>query len=79
MTVELFGMARALGMVTVGEGIETVEQYEVLTELGCDHGQGYLMSQPLAPDEFEEAYLGRLRRPLHERVRRAGWRSRTRR
>jgi len=75
----VIGMARALGMSTVGEGIETVEQYEVLTELGCDHGQGYLMSQPLAPEEFEAAYLGQARRSLPERVRRAGWRSRTRR
>jgi diguanylate cyclase (GGDEF)-like protein len=75
----VIGMARALGMVTVGEGIETVEQYEVLTELGCDHGQGYLMSQPLAPEEFEAAYLGQARRPLYERVRRPGWLSRTRR
>ena len=75
----VIGMARALGMATVGEGIETVEQYEALTDLGCDHGQGYLMSQPLTPEAFEAAYLGQARRPLHERVRRAGWRSRTRR
>ena len=50
-------MARALGMTTVGEGIETAGQYDQLCELGCDQGQGYLLSRPLTADQFERAFL----------------------
>ena len=53
----VIAMARALGLTTVGEGIETAAQYDQLLELGCDLGQGYLMSQPLLPDQFAAAYL----------------------
>jgi diguanylate cyclase (GGDEF)-like protein/PAS domain S-box-containing protein len=53
----VIGMARALGMTTVGEGIETAQQYECLRALGCDRGQGYLMSVPLTAKRFEAEYL----------------------
>ncbi|MEO6713351.1 MAG: EAL domain-containing protein [Mycobacteriales bacterium] len=45
-------MARALGMRTVGEGIETDEQLEGLTGLGCNDGQGYLLARPARPDQL---------------------------
>ena len=40
-------VARSLGMDTVAEGVETVEQAEVLRALQCDKGQGYLYARPL--------------------------------
>jgi len=40
-------VARSLGMGTVAEGVETVEQAEVLRALQCDKGQGYLYARPL--------------------------------
>ena len=40
-------VAKSLGMRTVAEGIETLSQAAVITELGCDKGQGYLYSKPL--------------------------------
>ena len=40
-------VARSLGMSTVAEGIETIGQAEVLTQVKCDIGQGYLYSKPL--------------------------------
>ena len=43
-------MARALGLETVAEGVETREQYDTLVELGCDAIQGYLLSEPLPAD-----------------------------
>ena len=46
-------MAHGLGIPTLVEGIETVEQLVVLQQLGCDIGQGYLFGHPLP---FEEAY-----------------------
>ncbi|MCA1552073.1 EAL domain-containing protein [Bradyrhizobium sp. BRP19] len=40
-------IARALGMTTLAEGIETVGQYDFLAALDCDEGQGYLFSPPV--------------------------------
>jgi EAL domain-containing protein (putative c-di-GMP-specific phosphodiesterase class I) len=41
-------VARSLRMGTVAEGIETEGQAAVVRELGCQKGQGYLFSKPLA-------------------------------
>jgi EAL domain-containing protein (putative c-di-GMP-specific phosphodiesterase class I) len=38
----LIGLAHALGMTVIAEGIETEAQYEFLRSIGCDAGQGYL-------------------------------------
>jgi EAL domain-containing protein (putative c-di-GMP-specific phosphodiesterase class I) len=38
----------ALHLRVVAEGIEREEQIATLTSFGCEHGQGYLFSQPLA-------------------------------
>jgi EAL domain-containing protein (putative c-di-GMP-specific phosphodiesterase class I) len=43
----IISMAKGLGMEVVAEGVETEAQMKVLTELGCDLLQGYLISQPL--------------------------------
>lgn len=40
-------LARALGALTVAEGIETAEQHRFLLDAGCDTGQGYFFSRPL--------------------------------
>jgi diguanylate cyclase (GGDEF)-like protein/PAS domain S-box-containing protein len=50
-------MAHALGMTTVGEGIETKGEMEALRGLGCDAGQGYLIAYPLPPDEIAARHL----------------------
>ena len=41
-------IAGGLGIRTVAEGIETASQMEMLKSLGCEEGQGYLMSKPVA-------------------------------
>ncbi|MFC6838696.1 EAL domain-containing response regulator [Xanthomonas theicola] len=41
------GMAQRLGLSTVAEGIETVEDWRLLQQLGCDLGQGYLLARPM--------------------------------
>jgi predicted signal transduction protein with EAL and GGDEF domain len=43
-------LAAALGLRTVAEGIEREEQRRVLTELGCEIGQGFHFCRPLEPD-----------------------------
>ena len=54
----VMSMARGLGLKSVAEGIETVEQLEVVRELGCELGQGYLFSRPL-PAQDVPPLLGR--------------------
>jgi diguanylate cyclase (GGDEF)-like protein/PAS domain S-box-containing protein len=48
----IVGMARAMGIKVVAEGIETDEQFEFLKGIECDFGQGYLMSKPLMTDDI---------------------------
>jgi len=48
----LVAMAHFLGLTVVGEGVETTEQWRYLEELGCDFGQGYLVSKPVPPGEI---------------------------
>jgi diguanylate cyclase (GGDEF)-like protein/PAS domain S-box-containing protein len=45
-------MAHSLGLKVIAEGIETAEQMELLTNAGCDYGQGYFISRPVPADEF---------------------------
>ena len=40
-------VARCLGMSTVAEGVETLQQARLLRTLKCDKGQGYLCARPL--------------------------------
>ena len=40
--------ARNLGMEVIAEGIETEAQFQQLKMLGCEYGQGYLFSRPVA-------------------------------
>ena len=47
-------LAKNLKMRVIAEGIETVSQYSLLQNLGCDYGQGYLMSKPLPKDDLEK-------------------------
>jgi diguanylate cyclase (GGDEF)-like protein/PAS domain S-box-containing protein len=47
-------MAHSLGMSTIAEGVETIEQLEFLRARGCDQIQGYHFSRPLLPLVFEQ-------------------------
>lgn len=48
----LIGAAADNGRLTVAEGVETIEQLEVLEGMGCSFLQGYYLSKPLAPGAF---------------------------
>ena len=50
----IVSLARSRGLRTVAEGIEETVQADVLRALGCDTGQGYLFSRPVAPADLEE-------------------------
>ncbi|MBW8368139.1 MAG: EAL domain-containing protein, partial [Arenimonas sp.] len=53
--------ADELGLALTAEGIETRGQQAMLKALGCRYGQGYLFSQALPPDDFEQMLLGTAR------------------
>ncbi len=46
----MVALAHALGLGTIAEGIEDVPQLETLRAQGCQRGQGYLVSRPVAPE-----------------------------
>ncbi|MGD1919887.1 MAG: EAL domain-containing protein [Pleurocapsa sp.] len=46
-------LAKTLGMDTISEGVETLQQLNQLKALGCEFGQGYLFSRPLEPKVVE--------------------------
>jgi EAL domain-containing protein (putative c-di-GMP-specific phosphodiesterase class I)/AmiR/NasT family two-component response regulator len=55
-------LARKLQLDVVAEGVETVEDWQMLADLGCGMAQGYLIAEPVPGSELPAA-LGRWRRP----------------
>jgi diguanylate cyclase (GGDEF)-like protein/PAS domain S-box-containing protein len=49
-------MTRSLGLCSLAEGIETVEQWRFLKSLGCGLGQGYYFSKPVPATEIERLF-----------------------
>jgi diguanylate cyclase (GGDEF)-like protein len=50
------GLAQSLGLELVAEGVETEAQRELLTEMGCDHIQGWLISHALPSEELARSF-----------------------
>lgn len=59
----IVALAQKLGLRTVAEGVETEHQAQWLARLGCDELQGYLFSQPCAPQDLENWWQGRVAGP----------------
>ena len=60
----IVGMADALGLDAIAEGVETAGQLAGVRELGCHAAQGYYLSRPLPSDVFRARLLGDWQRPL---------------
>ena len=54
----IVALAQSLRLNVVAEGVENEEQETFLREHGCDISQGYYVSRPLAPRDFENQILG---------------------
>jgi diguanylate cyclase (GGDEF)-like protein/PAS domain S-box-containing protein len=77
ITRSIIAMAHNMELEVVAEGVETVPQLDFLQAHGCDEVQGFLFSEPLGIDAFEQ-FLGRragqpqVRRPHSRSPGRAG-------
>ena len=58
LVLSIIAMGHALGLEVVAEGVENEAQLEALTGARCDHIQGFLISPPLAADDFAKRFLG---------------------
>jgi EAL domain-containing protein (putative c-di-GMP-specific phosphodiesterase class I) len=47
----ILALGESLSVNVIAEGIETQGQLDALLDLGCTHGQGYLLAPPMTPDE----------------------------
>ena len=56
----IIALGEALGLGVVAEGVETKEQLVFLRDLGCREIQGFYITRPLPPQDFE-AWLSRHR------------------
>ena len=66
MVAAILTMAERLGLDTLAEGVETVEENAMLAKLGCAHVQGFGIARPMPIEMTEQwikSYLSRLGRP----------------
>jgi diguanylate cyclase (GGDEF)-like protein/PAS domain S-box-containing protein len=54
IAMAVIGLAHALGLKVVAEGVETEEQHRFLLDHGCDFFQGYLFSRPVPAPDFAQ-------------------------
>ncbi len=57
-------LAQSLNLRMVAEGVETEEQQHLLTSLGFDALQGYLLGKPTPADRVEVLNFPSLRQPV---------------
>jgi EAL domain-containing protein (putative c-di-GMP-specific phosphodiesterase class I) len=52
IVVAVIGLAKSMGLTTVAEGVETKEQAEIMSDLGCDLAQGFHFGRPASAEEI---------------------------
>jgi diguanylate cyclase (GGDEF)-like protein/PAS domain S-box-containing protein len=53
----IIAMAHKLDLKVIAEGVETVEQRDLLAAAACDYAQGYLFARPMPGEEFEKLLM----------------------
>ncbi len=56
----VLGITRALNLVAIAEGVETIEQRERLRDLGCDQVRGYLFARAAPAQAISNMLRARL-------------------
>jgi EAL domain-containing protein (putative c-di-GMP-specific phosphodiesterase class I) len=54
IVTSVIGLAHGLGMNVISEGVETIDQHDELSRLGCDSCQGFYFARPMAAASLEE-------------------------
>ena len=54
IAASLINLAHGIGMKVIAEGVENIEQANILKSYNCDEIQGYYFSKPVAGAEFEK-------------------------
>ena len=60
---KIIEISHVMGMSALTEGVETIDQRDLLIRLGCDHFQGYLFARPMPRQELD-AWLATQRLPV---------------
>lgn len=53
----IISLSEELGIFSLTEGVETKEQFDMLTDMGCRLFQGYYFSKPIPVEDFEKRYV----------------------
>ena len=59
----ILGLGRSLGMTTIAEGVETLDQLERLRQEGCSEAQGFLLGRPVSAENVRLLLCPARRRP----------------
>jgi EAL domain-containing protein (putative c-di-GMP-specific phosphodiesterase class I) len=54
----MISLVHACGLRVAAEGVETMEQDQLLQELGCDLSQGFLLAHPMSPEKLRALFPG---------------------
>ncbi len=68
----VIGLGESFGYGIIAEGVETIEQGEMLLDMGCTWAQGYCIARPMPAEEFA-AWVRAWRAPSQWLVRPASW------
>ncbi len=58
----LIDLGKELNLKIITEGVETKQQFEILSKLGCQHIQGYYLSKPINEDRLEEFLVKQIKK-----------------
>jgi EAL domain-containing protein (putative c-di-GMP-specific phosphodiesterase class I) len=64
----IISLAKAMAIQVIAEGIEAYEQLNLLRELGCHEGQGFLLGRPCPADRVSDLLESSSKRALRAEV-----------
>jgi len=62
----IISLAKCMGMKTIAEGVETLQQLAFLNSQGCEEFQGFLFSKPVSADQFEQLLRHQINTDAHK-------------
>ena len=53
----VINLAMELGMTALTEGVESIDQFDILSSMGCSLFQGYYFSKPIPLEDFDNLVI----------------------